>query len=174
MIIPERIQGFTAYLAGSNDILGEVSSVDLPELNFMAETVNGAGIAGEYESPTVGQYQSFTCTIHWRTLSKNIYKVIQNGAIDLDLRGSVQSYDPAVGVYTSIPVRMAIRGPVKNTGLGSLATSNADGCTTDIEIYRLKIWQDGEEEVEIDKQGYICRVDGVDLLEQTRVAMGMN
>lgn len=173
MIIPERIQGFTAYLAGTDQILGEVASVDLPELSYMAETVNGAGIAGEYESPTIGQFSSFTITIHWRTLSKNIYTVLQNGAVDLDLRGAVQSYDSSVGAYSSEAVRMSVRGPAKTTGLGSLATSNADGCTTEIEVFRIKIWQDGKESLEIDKQNYICVIDGVDILAQTRAAMGM-
>ena len=59
--IPERLINFRVYLDGS-DLLG-VASVELPSLESMSDTVSGAGIAGEVESPILGHFGSMTVTL---------------------------------------------------------------------------------------------------------------
>ena len=53
--VPERLVNFRVYNEG-NDLLG-VATVDLPSIEAMSDTVSGAGIAGEVESP--GRCQPF-------------------------------------------------------------------------------------------------------------------
>ena len=52
--IPERLIGFRVY-NDNNDLLG-IATVTLPMIEAMTDTVSGAGIAGEVESPVLGHY----------------------------------------------------------------------------------------------------------------------
>ena len=45
-----------------------IASIDLPQIQAMADTVSGAGIAGEVESPVLGHFQARTTTFHWRSI----------------------------------------------------------------------------------------------------------
>lgn len=55
-VVPEKLINFRAYNDG-NDLLG-VTDVQLPSLDAMTETVKGAGIAGEVDSPVLGHFGS--------------------------------------------------------------------------------------------------------------------
>ena len=65
--IPERLINFRCYRNG-NDLLG-VATVTLPQFQAMTDTVSGAGIAGEVETPVLGHYSSITATVSFRTIS---------------------------------------------------------------------------------------------------------
>ena len=54
MKVPEKLINFRVYEDG-DDLVG-VADVTLPTLDAMTETVKGAGIAGEVESPVMGHY----------------------------------------------------------------------------------------------------------------------
>ena len=53
MNVPEKLINFRVYQDGA-DLLG-VADVSLPSLEAMTETVKGAGVAGEVDSPVLGQ-----------------------------------------------------------------------------------------------------------------------
>lgn len=52
--VPERLINFRVYVNGNNQ--AGVATVDLPDLEFMTDTVSGAGIAGEVDSPILAIY----------------------------------------------------------------------------------------------------------------------
>ena len=103
--VPERLINFRVYAEG-NDLLG-VANVELPSLEAMSDTVSGAGIAGEVESPILGHYGSMTTTFTWRTISADLTRLAEQKAHALDLRGSQQVYDAALGTYSTVPVRVS-------------------------------------------------------------------
>lgn len=86
--VPERLINFRVYNDG-NDLLG-VANVDLPSIEAMSDTVSGAGIAGEVESPILGHFGSMTATFTWRTITPELAKLANQKAHALDLRGSQQ------------------------------------------------------------------------------------
>ena len=92
--VPERLINFRVYNDG-NDLLG-VANVDLPSIEAMSDTVSGAGIAGEVESPILGHFGSMTATFTWRTITPELAKLANQKAHALDLRGSQQVYDAAL------------------------------------------------------------------------------
>lgn len=107
--VPERLTAFRVYLGGSTDLKG-VADVQLPSFEAMTETVKGAGIAGEYESPTIGHFQSMKLTLNWRTVSKDLIKLLRQKAQRLDCRGAFQDYDAAVGEYRIRQTRIVVQG----------------------------------------------------------------
>ena len=64
--IVEKLISFRVY-NDARDCIG-IATVDLPEIQAMSDTVSGAGIAGEVDSPVLGHYQSMTMTLHWRSM----------------------------------------------------------------------------------------------------------
>ncbi|MCL6456491.1 MAG: phage major tail tube protein, partial [Gorillibacterium sp.] len=48
-LVPEKLNDFRVYRDGNN--LAGVADIQLPSFENMTETIKGAGIAGEYESP---------------------------------------------------------------------------------------------------------------------------
>ena len=86
MKVPEKLINYRVY-KDSTDYIG-LADVTLPTLEAMTETVSGAGIAGEVDSPTLGHYGSMETVLNWRTLEKtNMGLAAPNGRSPLGLRG---------------------------------------------------------------------------------------
>ena len=169
--ISERLINFRVYNAG-NDLLG-VATVELPEIEFMSETVSGAGVAGEVESPTLGQIGAMSVTFSWRTIEKAAMVLNRQEAHSVEVRGSQQTYDAANGTYKTVPVRASMRIVPKTVSLGSFEP----GATTDTEqefaVLRLMLYVDGIEMVAVDQYNYICRFAGKDVLDSVRKDLGI-
>lgn len=71
--IPDRLTNFTGFRNGS-EYLGVVD-VDLPDLESLTETISGAGIPGEFESPLIGHFGSMVTTLNWRVLDRANFKL---------------------------------------------------------------------------------------------------
>lgn len=159
-----------AYRNGS-EYMG-VADVDLPDLESLSETISGAGIAGEVDSPTIGQFSSMTTTIKWRVLERLNFKLARQELQNIDFRGSIQSYNTA-GTYEQVPLRVTIRGLPKNTPLGSMSVGGVMDNSNELEVTYIKILLNGETVVEIDKFNFICVIDGEDYLAKVRENLGL-
>lgn len=73
MKVPEKLINFRVY-KDSTDYIG-LADVTLPSLEAMTETVSGAGIAGEVDSPTLGHMGSMETVLNWRTLEKTTWNL---------------------------------------------------------------------------------------------------
>lgn len=169
--VPEKLINFKVYQDG-NDLVG-IADVRLPSLDAMTETVKGAGIAGEFDSPVLGHFGSMETVLNWRTLEKrNIMLAMQTG-VNLDLRGAQQIYDSASGKYKVDNVKCVVRGVPKKTELGKLNVGTTTGTANTIETAYIKVTIDGETVLELDKFNYICNIGGVDYMADVREALGM-
>lgn len=170
-MIPEKLINFKCY-NDANDLIG-VTDIDLPSIEYMTETVKGAGVAGEIDSPTMGHFSNLETKLTWRTIEKSLLKLAGNKAHMLDLRGAQQKYDPVTGEYKVVPVKILIKGATTNTELGKFEQGATVGSTTTISTHYLKVLVDGETLIEIDKYNYIANVGGTDWLTEVRKALGL-
>lgn len=169
--IPEKLINFRVYRDG-DDMLG-VADVQLPDLEPLKETVKGAGIAGEVESPVIGHFGSMGLTINWRTIEKSVLELAQPKTHALDFRGSQQVYDASAGQYKTVPVRVVIRGMPKKTGMGKLAVGGTTDSSNELEVVYIKAFVNGKKELEIDKYNYICYISGEDFMASVRKDLGL-
>lgn len=169
--IPERLINYNVY--GDGNTMYGVATVDLPEIEVMSETVTGAGLAGEVESPTLGQYGSMTTTLSWRTIERDAVELCAPGAHKIDVRGSQQVYDAASGTYNTVPVRVTMRIVNKTFSLGTFEPGATTDTEQEYEVLYLKMWIDGKEVVEIDKYNYIVKFNGKDVLAGVRKDLGL-
>ena len=103
--IPELLIGYKVYNEGT-EILG-TADVELPDIEFMTETLSGSGVAGEIDTPVLGYTGPMTVTVNWRTLEKDLLSLAAPGGHKLDFRGAVQVTDGADGKDYLTEVRAA-------------------------------------------------------------------
>ena len=171
-VVTEKLINFRAYNDG-NDLLG-VTDVQLPSLDAMTETVKGAGIAGEVDSPVLGHFGSMETVLNWRTISKPGMNLASQKGVSLDLRGAQQFYDPEKSEYVVKAVKCVIRGVPKKTELGKLDVGTTTGSSNTIETNYIKVIIAGETVLEVDKYNYISNIGGTDYLADVREALGLN
>lgn len=164
--VPERLTNFNAYNDGKK-LVGTVD-VTMPEVAFMTDTISGAGIAGEIDSPVIGMVQSMTSTLTWRTITKAAAVLASPRVHAIELRGSQEVFDQSTGTKTAQALRVAMRVQPKNLNLGSLEVGSSTGTESEFEVTYLKVILAGEEILEIDKFNFICKIDGTDYLADVR------
>lgn len=169
--VPEKLVNFTAYKDGST-YLG-TADITLPTLEALTETVRGAGIAGEVDSPTLGHYGSMTVTLNWRTITPEAMQLHEPVSHALDFRGAQQVYNSATGEYSSQGVKVTVRAVPKSGDLGTFAPGTMTNSTNELEVSYLKIQVDGKTLIEIDKFNFICLINGRDHLAQVRQQLGL-
>lgn len=169
--VPERLINFRVYNEG-NDCLG-IATVDLPELSAMSDTVSGAGIAGEVESPVLGHFSSMTTTFTWRTIEQAAMVLSQQRAHAVEVRGSQQNYDAATGEYNSVPVRVAMRIVPKTNTLGTFEPGATTDTEQEFEVLFIAVEVNHVPLVTIDKYNFIAITGGVDALATVRADLGL-
>ncbi|MDU5945830.1 MAG: phage major tail tube protein [Paenibacillus macerans] len=169
--IEEKLNHFNAYRNGT-EWLGVVD-IELPSLESMSETVSGAGIGGEIDSPNLGHFGSMTVTLNWRALAKSNFVLARQESHQLDFRGSIQTWDKSTSAYKQVQVKVSVRAIPKTTGLGTFTVGGTMDNTNEMEVTYIKIDYDNATVLEIDKFNMICVIDGVDFLAQVRANLGM-
>lgn len=169
--VPERLINYRAFLEGN--VLAGIATVDLPSIEAMTDTISGAGIAGEIDSPILGHFGSMTTKFTWRTVTEDALKLAAQKSHSLDLRGSQQVYDAGNGTYQTLAVRVSLRCIPKTIGLGSLEVGSTTDSETEFEITYMKIYVDNKERLELDKYNFKYVVDGIDYLESVRADLGL-
>lgn len=167
---PEQTISFRVYKNGQK-LLG-VATVDMPELEFLTETLSGSGIAGEYDSPTLGMTGSMSSKLSWVSQTPQFYALMNSGDPMFELYASVQQRDRTTSKRKPVGLHIVLTGDVKKSSLGTLETGKKHGNETEIEVLRLEADIDGEQVLLIDKLNMIFSVNGEDALEAVRAQLG--
>lgn len=169
--VPERLINYTVYLEGN--ISTGTADVKLPSIEALTDSVGGAGIAGELDTPVLGHFKSMVTSIKWRTITKNTFKLFKQAAHQVDFRGSQQVYDSGAGKYKTVPVRVSMKLMPKKVDLGAFQMAKATDTENEFEVMYIKTFVDGDEVLEIDKLNFICKIDGEDILASVRDDLGL-
>lgn len=169
--VPEKLINYTVYLEGST-YLG-TADVTLPTLEALTETVRGAGIAGEIESPTLGHYGSMTVTLNWRAITPEAVRLHAPVSHALDFRGSQQVYDAGAGAPLPKGVKVSVKAMPKTGDLGKFDPGTTTDTTNELEVTFIKVVVDGRTLLEIDKFNFKAVIDGKDYLADVRAQLGM-
>ncbi|WP_106494880.1 phage major tail tube protein [Lentibacillus sp. Marseille-P4043] len=165
--IPEKVINYNVY--NDTDVLVGVSAeVTLPNFEAMTETVSGAGIAGEYESSTLGHFGSQTIEIPFRTITDKSFSLMKNSGKSIVLRAAQQSYDVAQGKTDRRGLKITLRGQPKGLNLGTMAVGGLTETTNILEVLYIKIEEEGRTMLEFDKLNFVFIVDGEDILGDIR------
>ena len=171
MQVPEKLINFRVYKDGT-DLIG-LADVSMPSFDAVTDTVKGAGLAGEIDSPAIGHFKSMEVQLNWRTVTKDNSFLAKPESVNLDLRGAQQVYDSSTGKYVTSKLKVVIRGVPKKFELGKLDMGASVGSSNTLEVNYIKVSLDGKEVIELDKFNYIYKVDGEDWMADVREALGL-
>lgn len=165
--IPEKVTNYNVYDEG-NKLVGISAEVTLPNLEAMTETISGAGIAGEYESPTPGHFGSITMEIPFRVLIDKAFSLMSPKGRTITLRASIQSYDVSDGKILNRGLKITIKTLPKGLDLGTLGVGKMTATKNTLEIVYIKIEDNGYTLLELDKLNFIFILNGEDILAEVR------
>ncbi|MCM3129016.1 phage major tail tube protein [Paenibacillus provencensis] len=170
--IPINLAGLAVFLEGLNQQVA-TGDVTLPTLTPMTDTVNGAGILGDVEVPSSGHYSSMQVGIAWKTINKDVFKLVSSQMKGLEIRGAFKEFDNTRGVTVTKAIKIVVRGFGKGVELGTLVQNAASNTSNTIEVTYIKIFIDGTSVFELDKFNYVSRVNGEDDMADIRKALGL-
>jgi P2 family phage contractile tail tube protein len=169
--IPDKLINAKIYYAGSTELLG-TANAELPSLEYLTESLSGLGIAGEIETPVIGQFKSIPFKFSWNVPNKQSIALLSSTTHHLEVYGSIQHHDSGSGELVPEAVKVVLRGMPKKVGIGKVEAAKKMESETELECSYIKMWLGSEEVLEIDKYNFICRIMGVDQLEQVRRHLG--
>lgn len=171
-IIPELINDYRVFVNSTTDLRG-LADLQLPKIEAMTETLQGAGIAGEVDTDVLGHFKSMKLTLNWRMVTDELIDFLSPNQMLIDCRIANQEYDSTSGDRKLRPNKVLVKGKCLNRDLGKVKGASPYDASTEIEVVYMKIERDGKTLIEIDKYNYIFKVDGVDHMQQLRSALGM-
>ena len=131
--IPEKVNNYNVYQDG-NKMIGLAAEVELPSIKMKTSTIEGVGVGGEIDSPTIGQFESLEAKLKFNTL------------------------------YSFKGLRIVMGGRVKEFNPGTVKKGDAMDAETTLELTYYMIEVDGEQVVEVDKLNGVYKVNGSDML----------
>lgn len=168
LIIPEVINLFNVYSDGEQQI-GVTNEMSIAELNAKTATIDGAGIAGSYDVPVVGNFDSIKQTIPFRSLITSTIDFTNPQKVqNLTIRGSLQVTDKSTGVSDYTGLRLVIKGRATGFNPGQIRQGQSMNASVTIECMYVLYEVGGKNMFELDKWNGIYKVNGVDLMEKAR------
>ncbi|MCM1058315.1 MAG: phage major tail tube protein [Firmicutes bacterium] len=167
-LIPDKINNYNVYsgtAAEANKLIGVTDETTLVNLQSMSETISLAGMAGEVDSPTQGQYQSMEITINFSNIAKSSLEVAAQDNVPLIFRSAQEFVNPENSTKVLKNRTITVRGMTKAINFGVLKKSGYGNPSITKEVVYYKEEIDGEVVTEIDKFNGKAIIGGVD---QTR------
>lgn len=145
-----------------NKLLADVTTITMPDLELLSETFRGAGVNGEIDLPTYGQFGSLVVEISHNGLSRDTIKTFGMETQELEHRWASQVLDSATGEAEVVGKKLIFRGLPKKLGLGSVEPNKAEESSSAFELVYMKYVIGNDAVIEIDKLNDVFKVDGVD------------
>lgn len=164
--IPDKINNFNVYketASAANKLIGVTDEITLPNWQSMTETINLAGMAGEIDSPTVGQFQSVEIEIPFSNISSDTLQIASQDNMPLVIRGAQEFINPEDSTKAFKNRTITVRGMTKGINYGTLKKGGYGKPSVTKEVYYYKEVIDDEVVTEIDKLNGRAIIGGVDL-----------
>jgi P2 family phage contractile tail tube protein len=171
MAMPRKLKNMNLFNDASC-YLGVVKSVTLPPLGRKMEGYRGGGMNGPVKADL--GFSDDGIQFEWKTGGIDLIALRQFGAINasavpLRFSGSFQQDD--TGEISAVEVVMRGRHETIEMGDAQPGEDTEHSITTNCTYYKLTV--DNEEIIEIDLLNFIEKVNGVDMLEKQRKAIGL-
>jgi P2 family phage contractile tail tube protein len=168
--MPESNVVFEAYEDGNN-FLG-LTQATLPNITFLTQQINGAGIAGNVDAVVQGMMEAMELTLNFRSPTEAAVALATPQTHHIDLRVAAQFWDTVdaqIGIEADKYV-FVVRP--KSMNPGNIQPATAADTSSTYSVYTYMGYKDGEKIWEIDPMNYICTIKGVDYFADVRKALG--
>ncbi|WP_276789711.1 phage major tail tube protein [Veillonella magna] len=171
--IPDRLHDMRVYTGKDSHVARGTGTVNLPNIDYLTETLKGAGVAGEYESIAPGLLKALEFSIDWNTITQDVTDLSAPKSHYIDCRMALNVMDSGDGSPKSEGWRAVVKGVPKSNKYGKAEPSATMGTTTTLSCSYYKLEKGGKTLIEVDVLNYICNIGGTDYLEEIRSILGM-
>ncbi|UVM13116.1 phage major tail tube protein [Pseudomonas protegens] len=171
MAMPRKLKNLNLFNDG-NSYLGVVKLVTLPPLGRKMEAYRGGGMNGPVKADL--GFSDDGIQFEWKTGGLDLIALRQFGSVNasgimLRFSGAFQQDD--TGDVSTVEVVVRGRHETIEMGDASPGEDTEHSITTTCSYYKLTV--DNEDIIEIDLLNFIEKVNGVDMLEKQRNAIGI-
>lgn len=166
-LIHDKTNIFKAYYGVVNDnarLAGVTDEMTLPNFENISETLNLAGMVGEIDSPSAGQYKSTTVDIPLTQVSKEAFELMCDDSVPIILKAAQEVLDTATYKKSYVVRTITIKGMTKGHDYGKLKKGGYGNPTIKKEIIYYKDELGGDVLEEIDKFNGKAVINGKDVL----------
>jgi P2 family phage contractile tail tube protein len=149
-----------------------MAELTLPEISYIVNEIQGAGIPGKIESIVLGHLEAMTLGLTFRTHNKDAVKLLAPGDHHIDCRVAQQDKDTVAGKLKVVKVKHAFVIGAKKYNPGKVAPAATADASGEYAVVYWKNTIDGERIIEIDMFNFVCYINGIDYLEDVRKALG--
>lgn len=161
-----KISQGNGYLNGKS-LLGQLESVDLPDVKFMFEEFKAMGMVGKMDLPTLG-VDKLEGKFKFNSIYPDVFKQLNPlNYQQLQIRSSVNVHSTG-GVVEQKPLVTIITFCPKKLPLGKFEQHKNVDIEIDFTAIYVKQVFDGEEVIEYDAMANILKIGGVDVLAEYR------
>lgn len=165
--LPSKINDYNVYNE-SEKLIGMGAELSLPELEALTETISGAGISGEIDDPTIGQFSAISMDVPFRLLDREAASMMDmRKATKLTLRGAQQTLDTE-GNTVFRSMRVVVKGKSTKIALGTVKRGGTMDSSVSLSVTYLLIEVDGETLLELDKLNQVFKQFGQDMLAEVK------
>ncbi|WP_459482115.1 phage major tail tube protein [Clostridium saccharoperbutylacetonicum] len=163
--ISNKVIDYSVYVRdnGKAEKMGNTTSLTLPSVEMLTDTIKGSGIVGEIDLPTFGQIGSMETEIAIRVSDEKYGTLIS--AYELEYRWVTDVVDPATGKVTTNSHKAFLKVVTKKHEEGKVESGAAQDGKVTYEVLAYKRIINGNEILNIDKLNGIYAINGVNLLD---------
>ncbi|NFO15176.1 phage tail protein [Clostridium botulinum] len=162
--ISNKVVDYSVYVRNSGKAIKipDTTSVTLPSIEKITDTIKGSGIVGEIDLPTYGQIGSMETEISTRVSNDKWGTLIS--ATELEYRWVNDVINPSTGKVSIEAHKAFLKVINKKADEGKIESGSAQDGSASFEVIAYKRIINGKEVLNIDKLNGIYAVNGVNLL----------
>lgn len=164
MKIGNKAINYSVYITKRK--IGDTSSVQLPSVEFMTDTIKGAGIIGEIDLPSPFQAGSMTLSISTRVTNNPDDLGALMSANEIEIRWVTDSVDTATANSDIVGHKAFLKVATKKIDEGKIEPGAAQDGSYEYEVLSYKRITNGKTVLEIDKLNGIFKVNGKDYTQK--------
>lgn len=163
--ITNKVIEYTVYVRenGKATKIADTTSVTLPSIEKLTDTIKGSGIIGEIDLPTYGQIGSMETEVATRTTNDKWGTLIT--ANEIEYRWVTDVVDPSTAKVTVDSHKAFLKIINKKAEEGKLEPGSAQDGSASFEVIAYKRIINGNEIVNIDKLNGIFAINGVNMFD---------
>ena len=147
------------------DIVEDITSVTLPDIEHPTTTISAAGMAADVDMPNTTHVNAMSFSVsHNNGLNGQL--LATPGKHEIEFRIVRQRYNVKLGEIEHESVKFRLVGALKKVGKGNIETGNPYGSTNDFSLLRYEEEIDGRVVTLIDAMAGIIKVNDKSFTDQ--------
>lgn len=156
---------------GKPQYVNDTSSLQLPSIENLTDTLKGAGILGEIDMPTPGQIGSMVFTMSIQASNEDAGYLMKPGVIDLEIRWVADRFNPSAGVNEQVANKAFLKLLLKKFDEGKVEANAAADGSFEYEVIAYQRIMNGKEILHINKFTGDFSVNGINYGKQIQAAL---